>query len=285
MQNKHAHIGPAAQRGRDRTREYDSSVQNNAVDERKVPGYPIASVDNALTLLSLFRERDRIRVSDAAQALGASRSTAHRLLAMLEYHRFAEQDPATKAYRPGPALVEVGLSALGSMDIRALARPALERLSQEVRETVHLVVLQDSSVMFLDSVETSRALRIGSRTGRLMPAHCTAAGKAMLAQLPVAELRALYPDGRLERLTEQSLQTVDDLEAELEQVRERGYATNYGQSEDDVAAVAVAVPARPGHRPAAITVSAPLTRMTEADAPAVAAAVTRAAAGLAGRGA
>jgi DNA-binding IclR family transcriptional regulator len=150
---------------------------------------------------------------------------------------------------------------------------------------VHLVALQETHVMFLDSVETSRALRIGSRTGRLMPAHCTAAGKAMLARLALAELRGLYPDGRLERLTRQSLQTMDELETELAEIRERGYATNYGQSEDDVAAVAVAVPTPGGRRPAAITVSAPLTRLTEADVPRIAAAAERAAGALAGHGA
>jgi IclR family transcriptional regulator, acetate operon repressor len=258
-------------------------VQNSVVDDRKVPGYPIASVANALTLLSLFREHDRLRVSDAAAALGASRSTAHRLLAMLEYHRFAEQDPTTKAYMPGPALIEVGLSALGSIDVRALARPVLERLCAEVGETVHLVVLQDRSAMFLDSVETSRGLRVGSRMGRVLPAHCTAAGKAMLAQLPPDELHRLYAGGELERLTDRSIASMRELEAELEEVRARGYATNFGQSEDDVAAVAAAVPSLPGQPPAAITVSAPLTRLGEDGAAAVAAATVQAAAGLAGR--
>ena len=247
---------------------------------RKVPGYPIASVHNALTLLTLFRERDQLRVSEAAAALGASRSTAHRLLAMLEYHGFARQDPRTKAYLAGPALVEIGLSALGAVDVRAIARPVLERLSEEVGETVHLVVLQDRSALFVESVETARGLRVGSRLGRLMPAHCTAAGKAILAALPEAELRRLYPGGRLERLTPRSLSTPAELEAELRAVRERGYATNFGQSEDEVAAVAVAVRG-PGGRPrAAITVSAPITRLTEADVPAIAAAAARAAAEL-----
>jgi DNA-binding IclR family transcriptional regulator len=250
-------------------------VQNNLAEDRKVPGYPIASVDNALTLLSLFRERDRLRVSDAAAALGSSRSTAHRLLAMLEYHRFAQQDPATKAYLPGPALIEIGLAALGSMDLRTVARPFLERLCEQVQETVHLVVLQDASVMFLDSVETSRALRIGSRLGRQMPAHCTAAGKAILAQLVPDELARLHPDGRLERLTDRSLRTMAELEAELEAVRDRGYATNFGQSEEDVAAVAVAVPTVSPR--AAITVSAPITRLSEDDVAQIAAAAAQAA--------
>ncbi len=93
-----------------------------------MPGYPIASADN----VSLFREYERMRGSDAAEALGSSRSTAHRLLAMLEYHRFAWQDPATKAYLPGPALIEIGSPRSGGLDgLNALARPAAHVLGRQ----------------------------------------------------------------------------------------------------------------------------------------------------------
>src|SRR5581483_5683649 len=132
---------------------------------RKRPDYALGSVDNALRLIWLLRERGELRVSEAATALETSRSTAYRLLAMLEYHRFAQQDPATKVYAAGPGLLEVGLSALGTIDIRAVARPALERLAEEVEETVHLVTLQGAAVLFLDSVETSRVVRVGARVG------------------------------------------------------------------------------------------------------------------------
>jgi IclR family transcriptional regulator, acetate operon repressor len=244
------------------------------------PAYPIASVDNALTLLSLMAERQQVRVSEAAAALGTARSTAHRLLAMLEYHRFARQDAETKGYTAGPALIEVGLAAVQSLDLRTLARPVLERLSEEVDETVHLVRLQDGLVVFVESVETSRGLRVGSRVGRVMPAHCTAAGKAILAELSAEDLSRLYPDGRLEPMTPRSLRTLGGLRKDLRGVRERGYAMNFGESEDDVAAVAVAIPGRARSHRAAITVSAPITRMDEERAPEVAAAARRAAAEL-----
>jgi DNA-binding IclR family transcriptional regulator len=247
------------------------------------PAYPIASVDNVLTLMSLMGERGRVRVSEAAEVLGTARSTAHRLLAMLEYHGFARQDEETKGYTAGPELVKVGLvAAEEGLDLRGLARPVLERLCEEVGETVHLVRLQDTLVVFLDSVETSKGLRVGARVGRFMPAHCTAGGKAMLAQLPPDELSRLYGSGSLETMTSRSLSSPEDLEVELEAVRRRGYATNFGESEDDVAAIAVAVPGQPGMRRAAITVSAPLTRMDEDRAASVAAATARAAAGLPG---
>jgi IclR family transcriptional regulator, acetate operon repressor len=251
--------------------------------ENDRPAYPIGSVDNVLKLMSLMGERGQVRVSEAAEALGTARSTAHRLLAMLAYHGFAEQDAQTKGYAAGPELVRVGLfAAEEGLDLRGLARPVLERLCEDVGETVHLVRLQDTLAVFLDSVETSKGLRVGARVGRFMPAHCTASGKAMLAQLPPEELRRLYGSGPLDQMTSRSLSTPERLEAELEAVRRRGYATNFGESEDDVAAVAVAVPGQPGMRRAAITVSAPLTRMDEDRGASVAAATARAAAGLPG---
>ena len=226
------------------------------------PGYSLGSVDNALRLIRLLGTRGELRVSDAATLLDTSRSTAYRLLSMLEDHRFAEQDPATKVYAAGPALLEVGLSALASIDIRAVARPALERLVAEVDETVHLVILQGSSVLFLDSVETARPVRVGARIGNVMPAHCTASGKAILAQLTTDQVRALYPHGRLQQMTARSLPSGRELDVELELIRTRGFATNFGESESDVAAVAVAIEGQPGNRRASITVSAPIGRLS-----------------------
>jgi DNA-binding IclR family transcriptional regulator len=252
----------------------------NREGDREPPANRITSVGKALQLISLFRERDQIRVSEAAVALGAARSTAHRVLAMLEYHGFVRQDPETRAYAPGPELLGVALSVTASLDVRGLARPTLERLAQEVEETVHLVALDGSSAIFLDSVETSRALRIGSRVGRVMPAHCTAAGKAILSGLTAGELSQLYPDGQLQAMTPLSIGSLDTLETELAGIRQRGYATNYGESEDQVAAVAVAIPGKLGTRRAAITVSAPIGRLTPRDVARIAEAARRAAAAL-----
>src|SRR5437899_96074 len=92
--------------------------------QEKVPTYPIGSVNNALRLLLMFRDHPLIRVSEAGVALGVAPSTAHRLLAMLEYHGFVQQDEETRGYRSGPALVDIGLTAVRSIDVRdALGHP------------------------------------------------------------------------------------------------------------------------------------------------------------------
>jgi DNA-binding IclR family transcriptional regulator len=236
------------------------------------PPYPIGSVDNALRLLAMLRTRSSITVSEASEELAVARSTAHRLLGMLRHHGFVRQDPETRAYLPGRALLEIGLSVVERLDVRVAARPVLEALSRELRETVHLAVLDGGDCLFVDSVESTATIRVSSRIGAVMPAGCTAAGKAMLAALDPAEVRARLGGRRPRRMTERSLPTLAAVEEELTRVRARGYATNLGESEPGLCAVAAAID---GGR-AAITVSVPGTTIEEARLAEIAAAVRRA---------
>ena len=241
-------------------------MQKDQVPEQtgRRPTYPITSVDNALRLLALFREREKVRLSDAREHLGVAHSTAHRLLAMLAYHGFVRQDKDSRVYLAGPALVEIGLAAVRHMDIRRHARPVLEELAGRYGETALLSVLEADRVRYLDAVESSRALRVAARTGTALAASCTASGKAMLAALPAPELAALFPDGAaLPALTGHSITSRGQLEDELAAVRERGFALNREESEDGVASVAVAV--LDGRRApvAALSVSAPISRLAD----------------------
>ena len=218
------------------------------------PAYPIESVDNALRILLSLAQTERLRVSDVAASLGVARSTAHRLLAMLEYRGFVARDVGRREYVPGPALLQTGLSALRRRESWRAARPVIERLSSELQESVHLGILEGAEVLFVDGIESTRPLRAGSRVGVRLPAHCTAAGKAMLAALPVEEIRRRLP-ARLSARTSRSVTQRDDLERELEQVRSRGFATNFGESEEDLVALAAAVPPM-----GCIVVTAPASR-------------------------
>lgn len=224
------------------------------------PQYPIESVDNALQVLVLLGDQARLRLTDVSQYLGVASSTAHRLLAMLQYRGFVQQDTATRSYLPGPALDRVAFGILRRLDVRVRARPVLERLNADLKETVHLGRLEASSVHFIDSIESSRALRVGSRLGRSMPAHCTSTGKALLARLTDAEIDALYPGDPLEQLTAQSLATRAALREVLAEVRRLGYASSRGESEEGVTSLAVALSGSESPR-LAINVSVPVSRM------------------------
>jgi DNA-binding IclR family transcriptional regulator len=241
------------------------------------PQYPIESVDNALKLLLLLGEQPQIRLSEATQYLGVASSTAHRLLAMLTYRGFVRQDPVSKAYLPGPALTSVAFAIFGRIDVQRTATPIMRGLSERLRETVHVGMLDGANVRFVAAVDGPTAVRVASRLGRTMPAHCTSTGKALLAQLSEPELRQLLPQQKLERITPHSIGRRTELEAELSRVRERGYAVNREESEEGVASVAVPIPTRaPGLR-LALNAAAPQNRLDSSRYPTVAAALIKAA--------
>jgi DNA-binding IclR family transcriptional regulator len=231
----------------------------------RVPQYPIESVDNALKVLLLLGERSELRLTEVSEYLGVASSTAHRLLAMLQYRGFVRQNERTKAYGPGTALTGVAFAILQRFDFRGVLHPYLERLNAELDETVHLGLLDGAMVRFIDAIESSQALRVASRLGRSMPAASTSTGKAMLAQLSPEELHALYPDQVLEGLTDRSVGTVAELEKQLATVRSRGYAVSAEESERGVSSVAVAFPFRGTPARIAFNVSMPSNRMSAAD--------------------
>jgi IclR family acetate operon transcriptional repressor len=225
------------------------------------PAYAIESVDNALRILQLLRDSGQVRVCDVAAELGTARSTAHRLLAMLVYRDFAVQ-AEDRSYRPGPALSAKPLRGEPAQRLRQVLRPHMEALCDQVAETVNLVVRLGTQTRFLHTVESTQTLRIGDRQGTILPAWQTSGGKALLAELPDAQLGNLLrgADGRPpEGMTEAGRR---GLVAELRLVRDQGYAENIEVSESGVCAVGMCVRDCAGEPVAALSVSAPSTRYT-----------------------
>ena len=245
-------------------------------DAGQEPAYPIGSVANALRLLVLFREHPSLRVSDASEELGVARSTAHRLLAMLTSYGLVQQEQRTKAYHAGPVLLQLGLAAVQHDDVvLTVLHPFVRELSEAVGETAHVVVLEGANCRFVDSVESNNALRTTARNGYVYLAHATSGGKALLAALDDEELLRLYPQPWLPPLNERTNTSRNELFKELDHIRAVGYATNFGESEAGVSAVAMAQTTRSGAVSVALAVSAPESRLPESRVPEMVAALKR----------
>jgi DNA-binding IclR family transcriptional regulator len=224
-----------------------------------------SSVDNALRLLTLIGERRVLRVAEASEALGVARSTAHRLLASLRRHGYVTQDRPNGAYRPGPALREVGLAAIGGLDIRRVARPVMEELRERTDETISLSVLEGRDIRFVDCLESTRTVRVGTRTGVVLPASCTAGGKSLLAAISPTELERRYSGRDLPARTATSVADFRELLRELAEVRRVGYALNMEEGESGVCAVGAAVRDLAGFPLASIAIVIPASRMPTTD--------------------
>lgn len=243
------------------------------------PRYLIESVDQALRLLLLFQTKRTLRVTDVAQEFGIARSSAHRLLSTLAWRGFVSQDRVNKSYRAGRILVQIGLNSIRDLDVRRRAHQHLESVSAQTHETVNLLVLEGGGSRFIDGVESDRPLRVGVRTGALLPAYATAGGKALIADLSADELNALYPRG-LRPVTKMTVVDLAALGEQLAVVRDQGYALNINESEVGLRAVAVPIRDHAGRAIASLAVSTPANRMTDDDVPGMVAILLEASAAI-----
>jgi DNA-binding IclR family transcriptional regulator len=236
-----------------------ASTSSDDIDERAV-----APLHGALEILLAFRQQQKLTTADAAAHARVPAPAALRLMKVLEQHGLVTTTGDRDAFAAGPDLVHLGLAVVRDLELRTHLHPFIEVLSHDVGETVHVVVRQGRDVFFLDSVEGRHAIRAGSRTGRAMPAHATAGGKALLAELSAVELRQLYPKRTLPKSLPATIGARAMLEATLARVKECGYATNFAETEPDLGVVATVVRDASGVARCAIGVAGPLSRVNEA---------------------
>lgn len=221
----------------------------------------VESVHRALQLATLLRERGELGVTEAAGELGVNASTAHRLLGTLALNGFAAQR-ADRRYVPGPQLAPAA-SGYGSVPFGVRLRPYLEGLYERIGETVHVASLVGTRIQHLDGIEaTHHPLRFGLRVGVWLPAHITAGGKVLLADLTDAEVAARYAmavaGGRVEAVAAD----MESLYEQLDDIRDTGVAWNFGESEPGLAALAAST-GFIGGQSAAISVAVPLARYSK----------------------
>jgi DNA-binding IclR family transcriptional regulator len=211
----------------------------------------------AAILLALRGEQAGLTLSEIADRVQLPRSTVHRLIAALEQERFVVSASESGGFRLGPALA--GLAMTAARELIVAIHPLLEEIAAEVRETVDLAVLQHDHVLFVDQVAAAtQRLRAVSAIGAVFPAHCTANGKALLADLPDEEVTRLLPK-RLDRLTDKTITSRADLLEELQQVRANGVAYDREEHTLGICAVGTVIE-MPGGETAAITIPLPAQR-------------------------
>jgi len=218
------------------------------------------SLERGLAILSAFRSgRPLLGVSDLAREVGLSRSTTHRYIATLAGLGYLQQDPATRKYRLGPRVLDLGFSAINSMDLRELAVPHLQALSDETGHTVNMAVLDNADIVYIERCRTSRQgqrdidlnLHIGSR----LPAYCTSMGKVLLANLDPVQQRAALKQVKFTQRGPNTLIARDALRAELERVLATGLAVNNEELAYGLRSIAAPVRNQSGEVVAAINLA------------------------------
>ena len=182
-------------------------------------------------------------------------TTSLRIASTLEAAGYLRRDPETKRYRPSVKVLQLGFSALRSMDIRQAARPHLDRLSRETGETVSHAVLDGNEIVYVDRVRNRQIVGVVLGMGSRLPAHCTSMGKAILAYLPDGQLRTRLNGEVFEACTAHTLVDLESLKTELAKVRKQGFAINDQELAVGLRAVAAPIRGEQGSVVAAINIS------------------------------
>lgn len=237
--------------------------------------YAIRSVDRALDILECISAKNGLlTVDQIVSATGLPKTTTFRILATLAARRMVERDPQTQTYRLGMLALVIGVRAMGDLDLRRGARPHLEQLVAATGETVHLSILSDDSALCLDKLDASRSMRMSSFVGFLDPLHCSGVGKALLAFQDEPVRRQLIARMRFEPHTPHTITTPDQLVAQINEIRARGYAIDDEEIEEGLRCIAAPIRDHSGTVVAAVSISGPTTRVTEASVSGIAEAVT-----------
>jgi DNA-binding IclR family transcriptional regulator len=219
----------------------------------------LQSVDHALTVLEILRAVDSVGVTELADRLDVAASTAHRLLATLAERDYVVQDRDDRRYRLGDSAQGLRRE-IAADECALLARDTLVKLARAVEETVNLAMLDGRDALYIDCVPARRRDAIPSRKGMRTSAHCSSAGKALLADYAQPEVDRLLPGDLLTVRTGATIATKSQLARELGMIRLRGYARDIEEWEPGTHALAVPVRIRGAQR-LALTVAAPRGRL------------------------
>lgn len=197
---------------------------------------PVATVERALAVLRALADAPRdLGNNEIARSVGTNPSTASRLLATLAQDELVHRVPDSGRFRLGPRLVELGNAALARVDLRQLARPHLEDLTEATGETSTLSIPGEQTTITIDFVQSPSTVRSVAVVGRRSVTHATAIGKVFLAWS--GEL----PTGALQPYTSRTITDRQQLMDEVARTAQRGWGQAVGEREDDLNAVAAPV--------------------------------------------
>lgn len=202
------------------------------------------SVMKAIRLLDLFTEEDQeLSLKQIADNARMPKPTAYRLLSSLEQAGMLEKIKESEhdsRYRLGLKLLELGHLVAGQLEIRQVALPLMEQLAHHINEVIHLVIVNQDEAVYIEKVDSTRAIRLHTRIGKRSPLYLGSGPKLLLAHLPQDRQEHILSARQLAQPANGSNLTAPLLKAELRKIREEGYA--FSEGEQDVETTGISYP-------------------------------------------
>ncbi|MEH7247392.1 IclR family transcriptional regulator [Neobacillus niacini] len=220
-------------------------------------------MERALTILNKLSEYpDGLQIARLSEQVGLTKSTTHRLLATLSNMNYVTQDEETDKYKLGLQILFLSRNLLNNSNIVSTAKPFLQKLSQEVKETVHLCIEDQGEIVYIDKIESDRSIQMYSRIGSRAPMHSTAVGKILLSDKSQKDFEKLLSQMKFVRRTPTTITTKEEFVKEIEKVKVQGYALDNIENEGVIRCIASPIFDHKGKIIASFSISGPSNRVT-----------------------
>lgn len=228
----------------------------------KTGGGGVKSVTKAFAILEALDKHEELSISEMSEMLSLDKTTVHRIVNTIKDSGFVVQNPATKKYANSMKFYTYGRNVLRKNQLSDIARPYIRQIAQITGETVNLGIMVETSVVYIDRVQSEMSVQVATSTGRSIPLHCTGMGKAILAFLDPSQIKEISERTELLPYTKNTAVTVEELEKRLEEVREKGYSLDNEEFEDGLIAFGAPIFNADGAPIAAISISCPKVRFS-----------------------
>lgn len=223
----------------------------------------VKSADRVCSILELVASNRRgLKHSAISKALNIPSSSLSALLSSLVTRRYLSLDPVNNLYTLDSQVLALAGQYLGGLDIVEISRPIVRKLSGATGESAALAIRTGPDIMIICREDSPQVIRRTIQIGERFPLYATASGKVILANLPEYEVERYLSEVKLSRVTQRTIKDIQSLRSELKKVQLSGYAYNRGESADEMVACAAPVFDMHGKVVAAISVSLPISRLT-----------------------
>jgi DNA-binding IclR family transcriptional regulator len=236
------------------------SIESSDDDSAASSTYLVPGLERGLRILAEFSAREPVLgAPELSKRIGIPRTTTFRLLQTLEALGFLERANGDRHFRLGVAVLRLGFEYLSSLELTDFGTPVLERLRDATGLSTHLLIRDGRDVVFVAKAQTHEPMfsSVKVHVGTRLPAHATVHGQVLMGDLTLDELRALYPEPQLERFTERTPATVDELSERVRESAALGYALSEASFERGISVVTAPVRDQSGRIAAAITATVP----------------------------
>jgi IclR family acetate operon transcriptional repressor len=202
----------------------------------------IQSLDRGLAILqAVARAKEPVSLGELAELLDIDRSSAFRLAHTLRRRGFLSCPPGRKDYVLGSSMWTLSRQYDWNNVLVKVAHPELKLLAAQINETAHLAIREGKAALFIDSAHAKNVLAVAGQSGELVPLHCTAHGKALIADADERELRAQFGAGPLQMFTRTTITSIKALARECAAIREQGYATDEAEFAPELRCIAAPI--------------------------------------------